>query len=196
MTGGRNVGGMEHGNRTMSTAPDDTRPLDLDVRPILRDGGEPFGAIMEAVASLAPGQPLRLFAPFKPVPLFGLLGARGFEAAARETGGGDWEVLFTPQESFASGAQRAEAGDDWPEPSIEIDNRHLDPPEPTMRTLEVLERLMPGEALVALLPREPALLFKELEARGHRWRGATEPDGSYRVIIRAGRPLTTREARS
>lgn len=167
----------------MSTSPDDTRPLDLDVRPILRDGGEPFGAIMEALAKLVPGQCLRLVAPFKPVPLFGVLGARGFEASAREIGGGDWEVLFAPQPTVA----KTEAGDDWPEPSIEIDNRHLDPPEPMVRTLEVLERLMPGEALVALLPREPIFLLKELETRGHSWRGTTEPDGSYRVVIRAGR---------
>ena len=170
----------------MSIPPDETYPLDLDVRPILRDGGEPFGAIMEAVASLAPGQCLRVLAPFKPVPLLGVLGARGVEAAAREIGNGDWEVLFAPQPAVT----KVEAGDDWPEPSIEIDNRHLDPPEPMVRTLEVLERLMPGEALVALLPREPIFLLKELEARGHRWRGTTEPDGSYRVVIRAGRPTT------
>ncbi len=166
-------------------------PFDLDVRPILRDGGEPFGAIMEAVAGLAPGQSLRLLATFKPIPLFGVLGARGFEPTAREIGGGDWEVLFTPQaaapQQDAPGAAHAPAAnDDWPEPSIEIDNRDLDPPEPMVRTLEVLERLMPGEALAAILPREPIFLLKELETRGHSWRGSTEPDGSYRIVIRAG----------
>lgn len=163
-------------------------PFDLDVRPILRDGGEPFGAIMEAVAGLAPGQSLRLLASFKPVPLFGVLGARGFEPAAREIGGGDWEVLFTPQaapDQHAPGDTAQAANDDWPEPSIEIDNRDLDPPEPMVRTLEVLERLMPGEALSAIMPREPVFLLKELETRGHSWRGATEPDGSYRIVIRA-----------
>lgn len=165
-------------------------PYDLDVRPILRGGGEPFGAIMEAVAALAPGQRLRLLAPFKPVPLFQVLGARGFEPSAREIGGGDWEVMFTPQgacEEEPAAAVPAEA-DEWPEPSIEIDNRDLDPPEPMVRTLALLERLIPGEALAAILPREPLFLFKELEARGFRWRGAPEPDGSYRILIRAGRP--------
>lgn len=165
----------------------DLPPLDLDVRPILRDGGEPFGAIMEAVARLAPGQSLRLFATFKPFPLFGVLGARGFEPTAREIGGGDWEVLFTPQAAATEPAPPASAGGDgWPEPSIELDNRDLDPPEPMVRTLEVLERLMPGEALAAIMPREPVFLLKELETRGHSWRGSTEPDGSYRIIIRAG----------
>lgn len=169
-------------------------PLDLDVRPILRDGGEPFGAIMEAVAGLRPGQGLRLVAPFKPVPLFGVLGARGFEPSAREIGGGDWEVLFTPQaaassphdEAAAGASAQAGGGERWPEPSIELDNRDLDPPEPMVRTLEVLERMGPGETLAAILPREPIFLLEELEARGHRWRGATEADGSYRVVILAG----------
>lgn len=168
-------------------------PYDLDVRPILRDGGEPFSVIMEAVAALAPGQCLRLLASFKPVPLFQVLGARGFEPSAREIGGGDWEVLFTPrmpvEEEPAAGpaASASREAEEWPEPSIEIDNRDLDPPEPMVRTLEVLERLMPGEAIAALLPREPLFLFRELEARGFLWRGGFEPDGSYRILIRAGK---------
>ena len=52
--------------------------LELDVRPILRDGGEPFGAIMGAVGKLAKGQRLRLYATFKPEPLFQVMASRGF----------------------------------------------------------------------------------------------------------------------
>lgn len=44
--------------------------LDLDVRPILRDGGEPFSVIMAALAKLEPAQGIRLYATFKPIPLF------------------------------------------------------------------------------------------------------------------------------
>lgn len=151
-------------------------PHELDVRPILRGGGEPFGAIMAAVNALAPGQALRLLAPFQPVPLYQVLGARGFEPAAREIGNGDWEVLFTP----------AAAPDGWPPPLQEIDCRDLPPPEPMAKTLEAVEALAPGAALVALLPREPRFLFPELEARGHSWRGEPQTDGSYRLEIRHG----------
>lgn len=74
-----------------------TSPLStLDVREILKSGGEPFSDIMQAVAALAPGQSLRLLATFKPVPLFAVLGQRGFTHTEREIGGGDWEVIFAP----------------------------------------------------------------------------------------------------
>lgn len=68
----------------------------VDVRDILKAGGEPFSDIMQAVAALAPGQGLRLLATFKPVPLFGVLGQKGFSHTEREIGGGDWEVIFMP----------------------------------------------------------------------------------------------------
>jgi uncharacterized protein (DUF2249 family) len=165
---------------------------ELDVRPILRQGGEPFSAIMAAVDALAPGQGLRLLATFKPIPLFHVLGKRGFEPAAREIGDGDWEVVFRPvageQEPTAAPAPAGQAtgADAWPAPVVELDNRDLEPPEPMVRTLEGVEALSPGQTLAALLPREPVFLFEELQARGHFWRGAFEPEGHYRVVIRRG----------
>jgi uncharacterized protein (DUF2249 family) len=76
----------------------------LDVRDILKAGGEPFSEIMQAVAALAPGQGLRLLATFKPVPLFNVMAQRGFAHSEREIGGGDWEVVFTPAKAAADRA--------------------------------------------------------------------------------------------
>lgn len=173
----------------MNTIP----PYELDVRPILRDGGEPFSVIMQAVAALAPGQSLRLLATFKPIPLFQVLGARGFEPSAREIGNGDWEIIFTPfdktgqeRQAAQAGATSAASGDQWPEPVSELDNRYLEPPEPMVRTLEGVEALAPGQTIAALLPREPVFLIEEIEARGHRWRGDFAPEGHYRIVIRRG----------
>lgn len=75
--------------------------LDLDVRPILRDGRDPFHEIMTAVAALARGQGLRLRAPFMPEPLLGVLAQRGFAHEVRELPAGDWEVRFRPAGSAA-----------------------------------------------------------------------------------------------
>lgn len=168
-----------------------TQPVvELDVRPTLRAGGEPFDEIMRAVSGLAPGQGLRLLATFKPVPLFSVLGARGYSHEAREIEGGDWEVLFQP--GAAEEPAREESADaavaaEWPEPVQTLDNRDLDPPEPMVRILATVEEMRQGEVLAALLCREPMFLFPELQKRGHRWQGAFEPDGTtYRILIRVG----------
>ncbi|WP_296709300.1 DUF2249 domain-containing protein [Rhodoblastus sp.] len=168
-------------------------PYELDLRPILRAGGEPFADIMQAADGLAPSRSLRLLATFEPVPLYRTLARKGFDHAAREIGDGDWEVLFTRADS-ASGAgpgeqPRPSAGltaQAWPEPLFHEDLRDLDPPEPMVRVLASLEEMRPGEVLSALLCREPLFLFPELRQRGHDWRGAAEPDGrSYRLLVRA-----------
>ena len=165
---------------------------ELDVRPILRDGGEPFEKIMEAIATLQPQQGLRLYATFKPVPLFHVLGSKGYSYEAKELDGGDWEVLFRPSEAPTAVAEPAVAtaakdAAGWPEPAQQMDNRDLDPPEPMVRILAALEKMAPGEVLSALLCREPIFLLPELAKRGHAWRGAFEPDGTtYKILIHIG----------
>jgi hypothetical protein len=119
------------------------------------------------------------------------MGSRGFDAAAHEIGGGDWEVLFTPaapedsEEASSGDPAKADAVDGWPAPDFELDAREFDPPEPMTRTLEAVESLAPGRTVAALLPREPLFLFEELKRRGHEWRGDFEPEGHYRIVIRA-----------
>jgi TusA-related sulfurtransferase len=169
--------------------------VDLDVRPVLRAGGEPFEAIMDALAGLEPGQGLRLLVSFKPVPLFAVLGSRGFSHEEKVLEGGDWEVLFRPMPSAASPetepASTVSTQDtaDWPEPAQHLDNRELDPPEPMVRILAATESMNEGEVLLALLCREPIFLLPELAKRGHAWRGDFEPDGrTYKILVRVGRP--------
>jgi len=166
--------------------------LDLDVRPILRKGEEPFEKIMGAIGSLEPGQGLRLFATFKPVPLFRVLGAKGFSHEARELGDGDWEVLFSPEADQPHADEQVvqqtgeETANTWPEPVHHLDNRDLEPPEPMVRILATTETMSSGEVLSALLCREPMFLFPELAKRGHAWRGTPQDDGTYSILVRVG----------
>lgn len=169
-------------------------PRELDVRPILRAGGEPFTVIMEAVKGLGSGQALRLLATFEPVPLYGALAKKGFDHAARQIGGGDWEVLFTS--TMVAGSQQGQpaqataknaSSSGWPEPSRHLDNRELEPPEPLVRTLAAVEELQPGEVLSVLLCREPVFLFPKLGERGHEWQGGFDADGTtYKLLVRKG----------
>jgi uncharacterized protein (DUF2249 family) len=167
-----------------------TAYLDVDVRPILRAGGEPFGVIMAALAQLQPGQGLRLYATFKPVPLFAVMADRGFAHSARPLEGGEWEVLFKPAEppetEQAAPPSTDWASAPWPDPSVKLDNRDLEPPEPMVRILAAADQLGPGETLSALLRREPVFLFPQLERRGFRWLGGFLPDGvTYELTVRA-----------
>lgn len=71
-------------------------PFELDVRPYFATGRPPLVPILNAVNRLEPGQALRLIAPFQPLPLFALLGERGFTHEAKERDDGAWEILFCP----------------------------------------------------------------------------------------------------
>jgi uncharacterized protein (DUF2249 family) len=164
-----------------------TEYIDVDVRPILRAGGEPFSVIMSALERLEPGQGLRLYATFKPVPLFAVMAEKGFAHSTQALEAGEWEVLFTPAATQpAASSPVAPTFHDWPEPAVRLDNRDLAPPEPMVRILAAAEKLGPGETLSALLRREPAFLFPQLEKRGYRWLGGFSPDGAaYELTVRA-----------
>lgn len=171
--------------------PDGLPAHELDVRPMLRAGEEPFQAIMDAVSALAPGQSLRLIASFRPVPLFSVMANRGFAASDRALGGGDWEVTFSPVaatddgEGLAIGSSPSAAF--WGVAALELDLCDLEPPEPMVRILEALEGLQPGEVLFALLAREPIFLFPELARREHEWAGNFDAAGTaYRLLVRHG----------
>ncbi len=174
---------------SMTPSPDSIR--DLDVRPMLAAGEEPFGAIMAAVDSLEPGESLRLIAPFRPAPLFSVMANRGYAATDRALPDGGWEVIFAPlaerlpEEGFAPGTA-TDAGA-WPDPAESLDLLGLMPPEPMVRILETLETMAAGRVLFALLDREPMFLFPELAMRGHEWAGNFSPDGAaYRLLVRRG----------
>lgn len=173
----------------------------LDVRPILKAGGEPFPEIMKAISQLGAGQGLRLLATFKPVPLFAVMQKKGYTHGEKELDGGDWEVVFTPSESPASALGGASAaagtgsavstpGDDdatgWPEPRDTLDARGMLPPEPLVITMEAVEGMASGEVLECFYDREPLLLYPELQSRGHFAHCEKLGTRNYRVLIRIG----------
>lgn len=160
---------------------------ELDVRPILANGGEPFQAIMTAVESLSPGQGLTLLAPFRPQPLFSVMERKGFAHEVSELDGGDFEVKFSPRASAVLASENVDDSDNWPEPARAFDFSDLDPPQPMVRILSELEALAPGEVLFAVLSREPLFLFPELTKRGHKWAGNYDQTRTlFRIMIRRG----------
>ncbi|MEK1929058.1 MAG: DUF2249 domain-containing protein [Pararhizobium sp.] len=164
-----------------------TQFAELDVRPILRDGGEPFQAIMSAVRGLAPGEGLKLFATFRPQPLFAVMAGQGFDHEVVEIDGGDFEVRFTPKKEAVVVSDGAISPEVWADPTVELDLSDLPPPEPMVRILGEIEQMSEGQVLFALLAREPLFLYPELTKRGHQWAGNFDEEGTtFRMMIRAG----------
>ncbi len=165
-------------------------PQTLDVRPILKAGGEPFPQIMQAIAKLQTGQGLRLLATFKPEPLYAVMKNKGYSHSEKALDGGDWEVVFTPAPAASQPAAAAASkpGQDdatgWPEPRHKLDNRGLMPPEPMVFTMEAVEGMASGEVLECLYDREPLLLYPELQSRGHFAHCDKLGPSEYRVLIR------------
>lgn len=69
--------------------------IELDVREDLKNKIEPFQKIMEAIKELKnENDTFILHAPFKPVPLFAVLKAKGFSHEEEEVEKKHWKVTF------------------------------------------------------------------------------------------------------
>ena len=182
-----------------STAPADkkaSRVVELDVRPDLRAGREPFGRIMATVQALRDGEELLLRATFEPVPLFHVLMEQGFRHEATEHGPQDWSVRFWKPERKA-----ASQGPDVPAvptttstqpmstssaPVAELDVRVIPPRDKHPTIFRTLEALKPGEALLLLNDHDPRPLRYQLDAEhpgGYDWTYEAQGPELWKVRI-------------
>ena len=147
----------------------------LDVRELLRNKGEPFPLIMEAVQALGPPDVLQLHATFEPAPLLRVLGKQGFASAVQKEADDHYIVQF-----YREAADR---------PYWHLDNRGLEPPQPMMRALEWLDGREEAKngalGLEIWNERVPALLLPELDERGFSYDIRDEGDAT--VVVRIHR---------
>lgn len=176
---------------------------DLDVRPILRSGGEPFSVIMAAVANTPPDGAIKLRATFKPTPLFHVLGKEGWQHWIEFGEAEDWIIWFYRPVSAKASQEFSKAelsaahlqkenielekrlraeGNTW-----FLDVRRLSPPEPMELTLSVLEKLPQGANLVQINERIPQFLLPILLDRGFSYTIIQEDGPEVRLEI--GRTL-------
>ncbi|HEX7040140.1 MAG TPA: DUF2249 domain-containing protein [Trueperaceae bacterium] len=69
-----------------------------------------------------------------------------------------------------------------------LDNRGLQPPEPMIRTLALLEELEAGDVLTIHNDRVPVYLLPQLLDQGATYEVEELPDGSAKVRIVKGAP--------
>ena len=153
----------------------------LDVREDVRRGQEPFTRIMAAVNALVGDDVLVLRAPFEPVPLYGVLGKRGFAHWTERHAPDDWSVWFYRDAARRSeGTAPGRAGE-----RVTLDVRGLEPPQPMVQVLEALDHLGPGGELEVLHERRPVFLYPQLDERGFTHETSEAP-GVVRILIRKG----------
>lgn len=66
----------------------------LDVRPDLQAGHDPLTKILATADGLDKNQSLVILVGFEPVPLYDVLGKRGFTHRSEQIAAGDWKVTF------------------------------------------------------------------------------------------------------
>lgn len=64
-----------------------------------------------------------------------------------------------------------------------VDARFMEPPEPFVHTMEMLDSLQPGEKMLLLLYREPHPLYQVLTRNGHAYSTELLPDGTFEILI-------------
>lgn len=158
------------------------REVDLDVRPILGKGGDPFHHIMATVGELGPRDALHLIVGFEPTPLYQVMRALG-RAVHTERRGGAVHVWFYPD----PGARPPPTADELAraplQEPVHLDVRGLEPPRPIVTILEKLAELGPGAQLVVRHHRDPVLLYDKLRLRGYDARAERRGEGDYQVHI-------------
>lgn len=160
--------------------------LQLDVRPIINSGKDPFLEIMSAVKSLKEDEVFLLINSFEPIPLYTVLENKGYDHWTEKVDN-SFNVFFFRNHHISTGTENP-AGenkitDEDFENVIELDVRELVPPEPMMKILENISRVDEKTVMVVHHHREPMMLYPKLEERGFSAITNKINDNYYKVVI-------------
>ncbi len=159
----------------------------LDVRPIIDSGEDPLKGILNKTKELTTGEVLVIINSFEPIPLYSVLGKKGF-LHWTEKKDDDFMVYFYKEKeadteiSLLYDSSRKITENDF-ENVIEIDVHELQPPEPMMKILENLYRIDDKSVMLIFHHREPVLLYPKLEERGYLAFCEKINDEKYKILI-------------
>ncbi len=165
--------------------------VELDVRPVMENGEDPFGLITNYIRQLLQSQVLKLINTFEPAPLIELLEKQGFVTYSETK---DEETVFTwfYKTSHAKDPEPepVHADDSWDEVlekfngrMVVIDVQQLEMPGPMMTILEELDNLPDDHALFVYHKRIPMFLLPELKDRQLDYRAKEISESEVHMII-------------
>ena len=158
----------------------------LDVRPIIESGKDPFQNIMAAVKELNDDNILLIINSFEPIPLYSVLGKQGFEHWT-EKENDVFRIYFYKNKEVVqdekSSEQKASSKEAEYKNVIELDVRDLVPPEPMIKILETLSQVDEDTLLLVHHHREPMMLYPKLEERGYEAVSNKIEENYFKVVI-------------
>ena len=151
----------------------DENIVELDVRPILDSGKDPFQLILNTVNGLKDFQVLKLVNSFEPTPLIQILEKKGFKTYSETLNDHLVRTYFYNTEPVKIAEPIIKNNkEDWSQildkykENLEyVDVRELEAPLPMLTILEELDRLSPQKALFVYHKRIPVFLLPELKER-------------------------------
>ena len=161
----------------------------IDVRPILADQGEPFGAVMAVVSSLPADGALIIEAPFNPRPLRRVLGQMGFATYGKSLHDHHWRIWCmregSAQRRDDDAVSRVGGAAVWTAADgVHIDVRGLAAPAPLYAILSLIDQGRHEGVIIVHHEREPLFLYPELAERGWTHEIIEGESGEVRLILR------------
>ena len=166
--------------------------IDLDVRPILAGGVDPFEAIMAKLKTMNDSDTLRIINTFEPIPLLNILKKKGYDYQTERPEAGVvhtfLEKMDTPVEETIEEVETEELNynsvlEKYAGKMKEIDVRDLEMPLPMVTILEELEHLKADNALFVNHKKLPQYLLPELKDRNYKWVSDEIGEGDLKLII-------------
>lgn len=167
----------------------------LDVRPILKNGLDPFNEINKKFQELKPNQILHIINTFEPTPLIKIFHKKGYSYQVVDEGeiihtyfqkkiGANMEEETSPMQSATSKFDTLLQNKFFI--IKEIDVTLMEPPEPMMNILSAIELLNNNEILLVHHKRIPQFLFPELEERNFKWAIKEFSENDVKLLIYKG----------
>lgn len=158
----------------------------LDGRPIIESGKDPFQDIMAVVKELKGDEILLIINSFEPIPLYSVLGKKGFEHWT-EKENDSFKIYFYKERKIVQGEssqkQKSTSNEVDYKNVIELDVRELVPPEPMVKILETLSKVDENTVLLVHHHREPMMLYPKLEERGYDAVANKIEENYFKVVI-------------
>ena len=167
--------------------------VQLDVRPTIDSGADPFSEIMAVTKTLQKDQILEIINVFEPIPLMNVLENQGFESFTEVHTANEFHTYFKKTgkilktESFKIGLPVFDDFDtkmvDFGSNLVEMDVRQLEMPEPMVTILNALTTLPENHALFVHHKKVPQFLLPELKTRNMTWLTKEMEDGYVQMLI-------------